>query len=70
MADSLHSVTVGTAQCQMLCITHTWRFGVGSTLVSKRLVTITRVRYQHPIYRRSISTVSVKACLSLQTGPI
>jgi len=45
MADSLHSVMVGTAHCQMICITNTWRFGVGSTLFSKRLVTIRRVRY-------------------------
>jgi len=42
MADSLHSVMVDTAHCRMICITstYTWRCGVGSTLVSKRLVTI------------------------------
>jgi hypothetical protein len=63
MADLLHSVMVGTVHSQMICITYTWRFGDGSTLVSRRLVTITRVRYQPPTYRRSISTVSFKACL-------
>jgi hypothetical protein len=39
MADLLYSVMVGTAHCQMICITYTWRFGGGSALVSKRLVT-------------------------------